>query len=59
MLGSSDRSINSGMEKIQTTIAKIERKGKESASLNPVAISAAQYSGNLQDFCLYLSDCII
>lgn len=28
MPGSSDRSINSGMEKIQTTIAKIDRKGK-------------------------------
>lgn len=28
MPGNSDRSINSGMEKIQTTTAKIERKGK-------------------------------
>lgn len=28
MPGSSDHRVNSGMEKIQTTIAKVERRGK-------------------------------
>lgn len=58
MPGSSDHRVNSGMEKIQTTIAEVERRGK--CTSKPYCdLSCADHSGNLQDFCLYLSDCII
>lgn len=58
MPGSSDHCVNSGMEKIQTTIAKAEKGGK--CTSKPCCdLSCPEYSGNLRYFCLYLSDCII
>jgi len=57
MPGSADHCVNSGMEKIQTTTAKVETRGK--CTSKPCCdLSCPEYSGNLQDFCLYLSDCI-
>lgn len=56
MPGRSDHLVNSGMKKFKKNGE--ERRGK-CASKSCGDLSCPEYSGNLQDFCLYLSDCII